>query len=176
MTELPFDTTLKSRLLRKLLNPYQLVQGRVGRGRDHWEFITGRVGATRRDAMRVLLARAVPSTLARLGKMFADPVGTPLPAEVNNNRWIVKCDQCAGGADVVDPDDPVFYCLSCHNVDNGGLPRPVTFPTRRLEIEAALAARPDPLTRHFLLHERLEDLHEQNRAHGLMDARPPVEV
>lgn len=59
-------------------------------------------------------------------------------ARIDHGRWIADC-KC-NGAEYVDPSEPIFFCLSCMNVDYGGKLRPVKFPPAeiRLEIEARL--------------------------------------
>ncbi len=44
-------------------------------------------------------------------------------------RWVAMCE--CGGAEVVDPNEPVFFCCSCGNAKVGGLWRPVNFPQER---------------------------------------------
>jgi hypothetical protein len=64
----------------------------------------------------------------------------PVEARIDHGRWIADCDQC-GGAEYVDPDNPLFYCFSCRNKAHKGAARPVIFPVNREEIDAALLER-----------------------------------
>jgi len=152
---------------RRLLNPYQReVLDRVPAGRDHWGMACGRPGSTRRD-FYLLNIRKIGQHRLNGSKPLAAPSGTPIVAEVRDNRWIAQC-ECMG-AEVVDPDDPVFFCWSCFNASNQGLPRPVIFPdtNKRRAIERVLTVRPDPLTRGWHPTETIEDLERENRKHGL---------
>lgn len=75
--------------------------------------------------------------------------GEPAIARINHGRWDAVCPdpQCSGG-EVVDPNDPVFMCLSCGNVANrvNGVARlrPVEFPAQSEQklIEKPLLQRP----------------------------------
>lgn len=62
----------------------------------------------------------------------------PVFARLEVGRWIADC-KC-GGAEYVDPADPIFFCMSCGNTEYGGAIRPVVFPEKRNEIEAAVKA------------------------------------
>ena len=50
-------------------------------------------------------------------------------ARVDHNRWIADCE--CGGAEYVDPDEPIFFCFSCNNLAFNGKLRPVVFPTKK---------------------------------------------
>ena len=67
--------------------------------------------------------------------------GPPVYALVSNGRWVAMCDEpgCRG-CEYVDPQEKVFFCLSCGN-RNSGKGRPVIFPPDREDIEAALLER-----------------------------------
>ena len=71
-----------------------------------------------------------------------EPIGKPVYAEVNFGQWVARC-QC-GGAETIDPDEPIFYCFSCGNFDNHGKPRMVIFPSKKeiKDIETVLLKRP----------------------------------
>lgn len=101
------------------------------------------------------------------------PTGTaedavPAMACVNtlgrDTRWVALCPDC-GGAEYVWLDDPRFMCVSCRNASIGGLWRPLRVPADREAIEAALLARPDPTTRHWLPGETVDDLLAENDEH-----------
>ena len=66
--------------------------------------------------------------------------GTPVTARIDHGRWIADC-ECRG-AEYVDPDEPIFFCLSCMNTEYQGQVRPVQFPAPeiRAQIEAGLTA------------------------------------
>jgi hypothetical protein len=54
-----------------------------------------------------------------------DIAGESLQARIENDRLIAEC--ACHGAEYVDPSDPIFFCLSCGNADQGGKLRPVNF-------------------------------------------------
>lgn len=81
-------------------------------------------------------------------------------------RWIAQCPDCSG-AEYVWLEAPRFYCVSCRNVRIGGRWRPVALPDDRDEIEAALLARPDPHTRHWMPPETVADLLAENTRQGV---------
>ncbi len=93
----------------------------------------------------------------------------PVKAQVNHGRWIAMCE--CNGAEEVDWRDPTFYCLSCGNMDYGGLLRPVEFPENREAIEVLLLKRPME-NRNWLPHEMLSDLIAENEEHGLGRGAP----
>jgi len=61
-------------------------------------------------------------------------------ARIDFQRWVADCD-CCGGSEYVDPDDPVFFCLTCGNQKYGGKLRKVIFPEAKAELEAAVLER-----------------------------------
>lgn len=65
---------------------------------------------------------------------------TEVTARIDHGRWIADCE--CNGAEYVDPDEPIFFCLSCMNAANGGKLRPVKFPPVKIraKIEARLSA------------------------------------
>lgn len=77
-------------------------------------------------------------------------------AEVNHGRWLARCPRCPG-AELVQPDDPVMWCLSC-----GAGPYRVRFPRERRQIEALLLLRPRPEARNWRPGESLDDLRREN--------------
>lgn len=66
----------------------------------------------------------------------------PVAARIELGQWIADCE--CGGAEFVDPDEPIFACMSCGNRVDGGLMRPVIFPDpkTREEIERLVLGRP----------------------------------
>lgn len=79
-------------------------------------------------------------------------------AEVNHGRWLARCPRCPG-AELVQPEDPVMWCLSC-----GSGPYRVRFPSprERRRIEQLLLRRPHPETRNWLPGESLEQTQAAN--------------
>jgi len=66
----------------------------------------------------------------------------PVVARVDFGRWLADCG--CGGAEYVDPGDPIFFCFSCGNADHGGNARRVIFPDSitLVSIEKTLLERP----------------------------------
>ena len=90
-----------------------------------------------------------------------DPV---LQAEINHGRWIVQCPSCAG-AELVDPADLRFFCLSCYNRAHGGRWLRVTLPAEKPEIEAVLLLR-RPQNQHWQPGETVAKLKAKNKEAG----------
>lgn len=88
---------------------------------------------------------------------------TPCYAEVNHGRWIVNCPFCAG-AELADPDDRRFFCLSCYNVAVGGKWLAVTWPSQRKAIEAELLKRPKAEFANWSPGERVASLRAEAAA------------
>lgn len=68
--------------------------------------------------------------------------GRVVYARIELGQWCANCE--CGGVEFVDPNDPIFFCLSCGNrVDAGNL-RPVLFPDpgMQAEIERLVLERP----------------------------------
>lgn len=97
--------------------------------------------------------------------------GAPPKAYISHGRWIADCPdtECAG-AEVVDPDDPIFMCLSCGNIGNTRhnkiRVRSVIFPSAEdiKKIEAPLLQRPR-IYRTWHPNETISDLWNQNLEH-----------
>lgn len=64
----------------------------------------------------------------------------PVYARVDTGRWIAECE--CGGAEIVEPLDPIFYCFSCGNALVANAARVVIFPKNIEEIEFLLLKRP----------------------------------
>jgi hypothetical protein len=90
------------------------------------------------------------------------PVGKPVVAEINHGQWIAYCE--CGGAEAVDPTEPIFYCFNCGNRATKGRLRAVAFPLNIEEIEA------------ILLERLLEDGGGANEIDRVFLARPLVGV
>lgn len=113
-----------------------------------------------------------------------EPAGEPIIAFVSFGFWIGKCE--CNGAEYTAQGEP-FYCMSCGNYANAGIPRPVVFPDNISEIETELLRRPilegtgrnaferaqraravvnsehGYLSRTWLPSETIEDLRAQNK-------------
>ena len=84
-----------------------------------------------------------------------------VPAFVNDGRWVVVCG--CGGAQIVSPDDPRFWCWECR--PDGWAP--VIWPdaTTRAEAEELLTARPEMRNRNWRPWEQnVRDLAAENSA------------
>jgi hypothetical protein len=68
----------------------------------------------------------------------------PVKARIDFGRWIADCE--CNGAEYVDPDEPVFLCLSCLNQAHGGRLRRVIFPPE--EIRKRIEERLKPENHH----------------------------
>ncbi len=68
------------------------------------------------------------------------PSGNAVNARIWQGQWVADC-ECTG-VEFVEPTEPIFYCFSCGNRENGNRVRPVLFPENIAEIEAAVLARP----------------------------------
>lgn len=68
------------------------------------------------------------------------PSGNAVNARIWQGQWVADC-ECTG-VEFVEPTEPIFYCFSCGNRENGNRVRPVMFPENYAEIEAAILARP----------------------------------
>ncbi len=99
----------------------------------------------------------------RIGRSHT-PCDATVLAYVNHGRWLGKCE--CGGAEYVEPDQPIFMCCSCWNAGDAHLWRPVVFPEEQRTIEALLLVRPAE-ARNWVPGEGLGDLAAENEAHGL---------
>lgn len=114
------------------------------------------------------------------------PRGKPVTARIWQGHWVADCE--CGGAEVVDYDEPIFFCWGCGNSTTKGAVRSVVFPENREAIERKILLRPvqalrgldeiakaecatavisidgKPLTHSWLPEETLEDLSEQQDA------------
>lgn len=151
---------------------YQWTADRVATGRDHWRQFVGRDGATREDFYRKKIATDGPRALAPWGKPFQAPKdkASPIIPWIQHNRWVGTCE--CGGQEVVDPDDPLFFCWGCNNSSNDGRPRPVLFGEREFDAETIMVRRP-PENRIWDRHghllgrkERIKDLIRESEDHN----------
>jgi len=83
---------------------------------------------TLKSRMRVTTMREVFRRLAKYsGQRIVDEMAEEgVKAMWDEVRWVARCE--CGGAEVVDPAEPVFFCCSCGNAGVGGRWRPVVFP------------------------------------------------
>ena len=114
----------------------------------------------------------------------------PVLARIDYGRWLADCE--CGGAEYVDPDDPVFFCQSCGNASTDGKLRKVIFPEpeerkkieeavleRRVEVipglnvhnQALRAKSVDGIPRSWRPGESVEQLREQHEVAKLARAR-----
>lgn len=86
-------------------------------------------------------------------------------------RWVARCelvyddpDDPCRNAEIVDPDQPRFFCTWCGNRAAAGLYRWVRFPLDREDGEAVLLARPQPRTRNWERGQTVDELVAENDA------------
>lgn len=135
------------------MQPYQNA-AHVATAKDEARWVTGNLRANRRDFLAYVLTSPKAERVQWAGyviwpgktakdflTMVSQPAqGNPAIAYIEENRWVARCPAC-NGAECVDPEDPEFFCFSCFNIENGGQPRPVSFPktwqktVRKLEQE-----------------------------------------
>jgi hypothetical protein len=114
--------------------------------RDLTKIITGSMIAQEkgcidhRDAIRKIYADLSRGSSLAIDLIEEIDTGNFVLARVDHGRWGANCE--CGGAEYVDPDDPVFYCFSCGNAAAGGKLRPVQFPGNMEDIELLLLERP----------------------------------
>jgi len=84
-------------------------------------------------------------------------------AEVNWGRWIAKCPVCKGAEFA---RDETFFCKSCKNEFNGGLPIPLIWPKERWAIDHLLEKRLVK-NRHYLVTDTVDTLKAENVSHSL---------
>lgn len=110
--------------------------------------------------------RAFVAQLRAQGRAVPDPSppgdDPPVVAYVNHGRWVADC--ACRGAELVDPDDPLFYCLSCYNAGHGGRLRRVLFPPQAPEIAAELDRRREPVRRNWYPGETVDHLRAERVA------------
>jgi len=158
------------------MNPYQK-KHQIGTMKDHARYCTGRQDATRLEFVIYQLERMFQATGDKyipegmtaetiVERALMPPRGKQIEAFINNNRWIARCE--CGGCEVVDPNDPIFYCLNplCLNAENKYRARKVKLPKKMEDIEGILLRR-KPENRHWYTHESVDRLRKQNKAHGL---------
>lgn len=94
-------------------------------------------------------------------------------AEVNHGRWIAFCPFCRG-AEMVDPGEPIFFCLSCGNAEAGFRFLRVDFPSPpgMREIEDVLDPRPSP-NQNWHAGETVAQLMAENEAFLHGNQTPP---
>lgn len=87
------------------------------------------------------------------------------PTPEDGGRWIARCPSpFCSGAELVDPTDPRFFCITCENVLTKGDWIGVTFPRDWEAIEAELSLRAFKQTQAWVPGETVEDLIQQREA------------
>jgi hypothetical protein len=87
--------------------------------------------------------------------------------------WCIHADHCGPGPQtgrVGGLTLDLWHCFRC------GLVCPADWPAAAADINALLAARPQPETRNWLPGETVEDLLAENAIHGLLPADGPSRV
>lgn len=98
--------------------------------------------------------------------MTVKPGFAPPPAVVayvNYGKWVADCPDCRG-AELVDPEEPIFFCLGCFNREAENRFRRVIFPPAKFrnEIENALLDRPALENRNWYPSESVAELIAEN--------------
>jgi|APSaa5957512622_1039677.scaffolds.fasta_scaffold06945_4 hypothetical protein len=99
--------------------------------RDGQETVKGRIQKIQKDLLRKGIRVKVGFSLAG-----SDNVS----ARIWQGHWIADCE--CGGAEFVDPKEPIFFCFGCGNEANGNRIRNVLFPENREDIERKILERP----------------------------------
>lgn len=97
-------------------------------------------------------------------------VGEKALPRINHGRWMCDCpDPDCLGAELVTQEDPVFFCLSCGNVEWGGKFLQVEFPGKKKlkAILTHLSKRPKVINRNWESDEEPAHLIAENIAAGL---------
>ena len=97
----------------------------------------------------------------------AEMDGATLKAHISEGRWCVICPGCKAGQ-VVDPDDPRFYCPKCGNLGIDHRWAHIEFPVAAecQAIERALENRRRE-NQNWYPGEPVSRLLAENRAHGV---------
>lgn len=123
-----------------------------------------------RDFQRQPVERFVRSHRRRLGrraKMQPDFADIPaVKAEINHGNWLARCPFCPG-AELVDPEDSRFWCISCDNAGAGHRWLRVDMPRQRAAIEAELLKRSRDGARNWRPGESVAALRRENKANGV---------
>lgn len=154
-------------------NGYQRNLDEIQQGNMHWEMVVGKKGADLSEFITTIFSRGRRSPwgaevftqqrlLQALNKADA---ANKVYAYINRNRWIADCP--CGGAEVVNENEPFFYCFSCHNEGNKGRLYKVSFPKKHdiKKIETALKARDKVKNRNWNLDEPISKLDKENEQH-----------
>lgn len=120
--------------------------------------------ARRLGSQGFVQAELMPVLSVVLGDPAA-PADAPIQAIVQRGRWTARCE--CGGGEFVDLTTLVTMCCSCWNLTYEHQFRRVVMPENRVEIEQALARRPEE-NRGWIPGETLEDLRKEDEAHGLV--------
>lgn len=95
--------------------------------------------------------------------------GEPVHAFINHGMWLAFCPHLpCRSALFVSKVDRVFLCTNVECEDQCW--HEVIFPEDHLKIEAILLERPDRRNRNWNPDETLDDLREENEAHGIVSA------
>lgn len=88
-------------------------------------------------------------------------------AEINHGKWLANCPFCTG-AELVQKDDPRFFCLSCCNEAAGGKWIKVKFPADCDQIEQELEKRTAVKNQNWIPPETVAQLRKENQKNGVV--------
>ena len=100
-------------------------------------------------------------------KLSGELADIAVKAEINHGRWVVKCPFCPG-AELGDPENPRFMCLSCYNQDAGGKWLKVEYQKQAGKIETELLKRPKKHNQNWTPGESLKQLQDENVSRGVV--------
>ncbi len=95
----------------------------------------------------------------------------PVRARVERGRWLADCQlnygyEICNGAELVDPNDRLFFCISCRNAKLNGALRPVFFPDSWWRIEDELLQRKYAVNRNWEKGETIDGLRAEHIEHN----------
>ena len=114
---------------------------------------------------RAGIASGRPVTIPRPVDQVA--VGHEVIAYINHGRWVADCPNC-NGAELLNKDEPRFYCLSCYNEHVGNRFVLVVWPAELEKLEDQLLLRPQLKNQNMNLGETLIDLVTENVVAGIV--------
>jgi len=86
-------------------------------------------------------------------------------AEINQGRWLAHCPFCTG-AELIDLQDPRFFCLSCMNEKAQRRWVHVVLPKNFQAIEVELLKRKEPQHQNWLPGETVQMLKDERKKAG----------
>jgi hypothetical protein len=104
----------------------------------------------------------------RLPRPQGEDRSRPLHARIDAGRWVAQC-ECLS-AQIIDPDDPFFFCVECLNAVSDGKWRPLLIPADVPAVEAAVEQVDRPQDRWWWAND---DPHPGNPRRPVRAPEPP---